>query len=209
MVHEMTSCTSITLSEVADLLTGYTFRRPPGPPTGEATVRVLSLGDVSPDGRVLSDSPARFIEPQPGLGRYSIRPGDLLFRGRGGGFAAAQAPDVEGPTAVAAPLVIVRPHGIESGYLAWALNRPAAHAFYAVAARGTALPAIGAKELSMIPIPLPPLHVQRRIAEIWRLADDQARLEHRLSDLRKIAIDLALQRAAEGATTDITKEQTP
>jgi hypothetical protein len=209
MAHEMNSCVQTSLSNVADLLTGCTFRRPPGPPTGEATVRVLSLGDVSPDGRVLSDSPARFIEPQPGFERYSIQPGDILFRGRGGGFAAAVAPKMEEPTAVAAPLVIVRPHSVEPGFLAWALNRPAAHAFYAVTARGTALPAIGAKELAMIPIPLPPLQVQRRIAEIWRLADEQARLEHRLSDLRKIAIDHALQRAAEGAITDIAKEQTP
>ena len=110
---------------------------------------------------------------------------------------------------MAAPLVIVRPHSIEPGYLAWALNRPAAHAFYAVTARGTALPAIGAKELAMIPIPLPPLDVQRRIADIWRLADEQSRLEHRLSDLRKVALDHALQCAAEGAATAMPKEKTP
>lgn len=209
MSHEMISCTTIHLSDVADLLTGYTFRQPPGPPSGEATLRVLSLGDVSSAGRVLIDSPPRFIEPQPGLERYWLRPTDILFRGRGGGFAAGLAPKTDEPVAVAAPLVIIRPHGAEPGFIAWALNRPAAHAFYAVTARGTSLPAIGAKELSMIPIPLPPLDVQRRIAEVWRLADEERRLSTRLSDLREIALDHALQRAAEGATTDITKEQTP
>jgi hypothetical protein len=201
----------VRLEQIADLLTGLTPRQTPGSPVRAQSLRLLSLSDVSPSGEVVSSVP-RWVEPSPAYRRYAVNPGDLLFRGRGGGFAAALVPDLGSEAAASAPLVIIRPGPeVDPAYLAWVLNSPAAHTHYARAARGSALPAIGATELAMLAIPLPPRDVQLRIAEIASLARQEAALEQKLIELRARRIDRVLQLAANDANgaTLITPNSTP
>lgn len=186
----------VPVGQVADLLTGITPRQSEGAPTRALTLRLLSLSDVSQSGEVLSSAP-RWGEPSSAYQRYAVHAGDILFRGRGGGFAAALVPDLGTEAAAVAPLVIVRPGPeVEPAYLAWALNSPEAHEHYAANARGSALPAIGATDLSKLMIPLPPRDVQMRVAEVADLARRESALLQELSRLRTLQIDNILQLAA-------------
>lgn len=73
-------------------------------------------------------------------------------------------------------------------FLAWYLNQAPAQQFIEENARGSYVTAISRKDLSEMGIPLPPLDVQRQIADIQDLTGQESDL---LERLRTARIELA------------------
>lgn len=173
---------------------GYPFRtRLTQAPVGD--VSVVQMKDIDERGLLCLDDAMRVSLPEP-KARHWLREGDILFRSRGrsnkAALVAAQLPK----TVLAAPLLLIRPTGVDSRYLLWFLNCPRAQEQLAGMARGTAVQMISAGSLRSLEVLLPALDRQRQIAE----ADYLVRTEHELmtqiaSKRRWVTNDLLLRAA--------------
>ena len=86
---------------------------------------------------------------------------------------------------LAAPMLLIRPHGVLPEYLSWYLNAPATQAQLAAMAEGTSVRMISAEALKALDVPLPPLAIQRRIAQVAALAEQEQTLLERITTLRQ------------------------
>lgn len=171
------------LGDLAEIQMGYPFRsRLEHDPAGD--VAVIQMKDIDDTNLLLAGEAIRVALPK-GKTRHLLRAGDLLFRSRGRSNGAAQVPEGIGPAVLAAPMLLIRPHGALPAYLCWYLNAPAAQAQLAALAEGTSVRMISAEALKMLDIPLPSPSVQRRIAEAAALADHEQALLARIATLRR------------------------
>lgn len=190
------------LRGIASIQTGATLRdRPKANPQGP--VRLMQLGDVGPQGEIsLSDLP--FVEREPGFDRCILASGDLVFRGRGAGIAAAVVPPHEGEIVVALPLIIIRPEQqvVDPGYLAWVIGSPLSQRHFAMHMRGTGIVGVGKRDLETLEIDLPDLETQRKIAALVSLQRREAQLIDLHQDLRRQLLDSLLTTMVARATAN-------
>jgi restriction endonuclease S subunit len=95
---------------------------------------------------------------------FIVKPGDLVFRGRGAGITVAVMPNTALPVIVASPLIIIRPDHkkVDPDYLVWALTNDNARRYYAQYARGSVIVGIGKHDLEKIEIQLPAIQFQKK-----------------------------------------------
>lgn len=153
----------ICLADIANCSNGFTFREKPRD-SRTGNVRVVQIGDIGAEGAFDPRHSAKVTMPEPD-GKFLLQKDDLIFRGRGAGFAAAFVPDHDKPMMAASPLIWIRPDHdrVDSAYLAWVINSPAAQRFFMKAAQGTIVKSVGVRELAQLEIPLPPVSEQRKI----------------------------------------------
>lgn len=177
------------LSDLAAISMGLTLRGSVDDlPTGP--VRLLQLRDVDIGGKIAETGLAS-VEADPSYERFTARPGDLVFRGRGAGIAAALVSAADGELIIASPLILIRPDPtlVEPAYLAWALTAPPAQRHYAQFMQGTSITGVGVRDLSELSIDLPDLATQRKIAALVALQRQEAELLQRLASARSRLID--------------------
>lgn len=128
-------------------------------------------------------SVAEGVEPD---ASHRLRAGDVLFAARGQTNQAVVVTESRGALAASA-FFVLRParDGVDPAYLAWYLNTAPAQAHVRACAVGTKIASIPKPCLASLLVPLPPLYVQRRIAETVRLAAEE----------RAIASDLFTSKA--------------
>lgn len=114
-----------------------------------------------------------------------LRQGDLVFRSRGRSTGAALVGAGAPPAVLAAPLLLIRPTRIQSDFLYWYINSEHAQAHLASVAAGTSVQMISAESLRALPVPVPPVAAQERIAEITRLIRREEDLINQLAKRRK------------------------
>ena len=176
-----------TLSHLCSISLGLSLRTGVGADTGG--VPVVQLRDVDWEtGRVDWAALPTVSDIDPNEDRY-LRAGDVLFAGKGQTHQAVLIAEDYRALAVA-PFFVVRPmrDDVEPAYVAWYLNADPAQAHIhrcAAGAVGASIRSVSKKCLGSLPVPLPPLDVQRRIAEAVRLAAEE----------RALAIDLAERKA--------------
>ncbi len=188
---------SIPLGEVASVSTGFPVRRKVQSQAGGDVVLVQikgaggAEGGCTPTTVKLRNDGGRFE-------RHLLRDGDLLFQSRGSRHPVAVAdPTVRG--IAAAGLHVIRPDDarLRSDFLAWWLNHPSSQTrLISDFARGTYIPFVSKSALESFPIPLPPLDVQLRIAEVDRLRRRERALRARLDALTQQQVDVATLAAA-------------
>jgi hypothetical protein len=186
------------LSELAIIRLGIAFRsRLEHDAAGD--VAILQMKDVD-EGTGLSYATAtRGVLPKenPDL---LLRRGDLVFRSRGRSTGAALVGSGVPPAVLAAPLLLIRPTRIQSDYLYWYINSEHAQAQLASVAAGTSVQMISAESLRALPIPVPPVAAQERIAEIARLIRREVDLANQLTTRRKqLANHILMNYAHQGA----------
>jgi hypothetical protein len=93
------------------------------------------------------------------------------------------------PLVAASFLHVVRPDSsaIEPGYLLWWFNHPQAQQQLANEAHGTKIPFLSLKSARSLRIPVPPVTVQRQIAELHNLAERESQI---MGDLRRLRLKL-------------------
>ena len=171
------------LGEVAEVQMGYPFRsRLEHEPLGD--VAVIQMKDID-DTNLLHPEQATRVTLPHGKARHLLRTGDLVFRSRGRSNGAAHVVKELGPAVLAAPMLLVRPRKVLPEYLCWFLNAPSTQAQLAAVAEGTSVRMISAEALKSLPVPVPPLDLQRRIAEISALAQQEHTLLAEIAALRQ------------------------
>lgn len=174
----------------------YPFRGAvPNDPDGD--VAVVQLNEAGTRNQTLRDSIVRVANRDRRFDRYLLDTQDLLIQARGvrhpTGIVRLQIP------AIAAPgLHTLRPRAdrVTTSYLAWCLNHPRIQATIAQAAQGTHTPFIAKQALANLLIPVPPLPVQHRIAEVRRLREQERQLAAELDQARDALVDSATWEAA-------------
>lgn len=188
------------LAEVCDIQSGFTARS--ALIADEASgVPALQLGDLRRAPEVhLSEASRYRLEGR--LERYTVSPGDVLFRSRGEDNTAAVVEGEDGEAAIALlPLMILRPdrNAVLPQYLAWLINQPEGQRYLHSCARGTKLKMIPRDGLEELPISIPDLATQKLVVEISRLAAREASLLRALADKKEEFTSFALLRQVRNA----------
>ena len=166
------------LNHIADVLTGVTLREKPVPTKqARGNVFLMQLGDLNTDGTVQTHSMIP-TQNQSLFEKFTIKAGDIVFRGRGAGIVAAVVPETEWPVVAASPLMIIRPNTqkVDPHYLVWALTNDQAHRYYAEHARGSSIVGIGKRDLDLLEINLPPMAIQKKIGQLKNLETEEQHL---------------------------------
>lgn len=155
------------LSAVASLFAGHTFRGSlQDEPLGGVSVMTMALAE-SDTLTVEVDLPQIAFEGD--AAKLQLEPGDILFRSRGVNNLSIYVESVRRPCIFATPLVRIRafdPQKLEPRYLHWVLNSPAIQRDIHAQARGSMIRMVSLQSLRDIAIPVPPINVQRKIAEV-------------------------------------------
>lgn len=181
------------LKEISDIHSGYITRK---------KIEVASDGShyllqaKNVDGHHLTYETGEMIRFHPSLSRNDLplEKGDLLFMARGAHNFTIQLGDLPEPALAAACFFIVRVSSpdIQPGYLCWYLNQPPVeHYLLAHSGRSVHMPVVRRAVLEDIPIPMPPVERQAKIADLNALMLREKELLQQLSIKRKELITAA------------------
>ena len=189
-----------TLADACDIQGGYTAR---SALVGDDTTGrpALQMGDLRGDDGVRLGDASRF-KLDGKLERYTVAPGDILFRSRGENNAAVMVTGEEGEEAVALlPLMILRAHvsAVLPEFLMWSINQPEAQRYLDSTAQGTKLRMIKREALENMPISIPDLATQKMVVEASRLSAREAALLRELARKKEEFMSFALLRQVRNA----------
>jgi hypothetical protein len=188
----------MNLGGMAEVQMGYSFRsRLEHDPRGD--VAVIQMKDID-EANLLHVEDAIRVRLPKGKAHHLLRAGDLLFRSRGRSNGAAQVRAEVGPAVLAAPMLLIRPHGVLPEYLCWYLNAPATQAQLAALSEGTSVRMISAEVLKTLEVPLPSLAAQERIGQAAALAEQEQSLLARIAGQRQRLTTHLLMKLAHEAT---------
>lgn len=176
------------LSELAEVLTGITFRGESASrndPNG--THRLVRISDISSDGVIGEGAPGRVVVEAKDAGRYTLRMGDVLVAARGSRLTAAVFDRDEPAVAGSQFLVVkIRPQhlALSAGFLAWYLNLPAIQEQLTSEMRGSYVRSLPAGVLSRLQVPIPDERKQDAIVELTELQRQESRLIQQIAERR-------------------------
>jgi hypothetical protein len=177
------------LHELAELSTGYPFRGKVHH-EDEGDVLVLQIRDIDAlTGLNLGDG-IRLRGQDGKFDRYFLQPGDILFQSRGSRHpVAVLSQPVRGIAALGLHVLRLTSNSVRPEYLSWYLNHPRTQEKLKECARGSQIPFVSKGDLAEFLVPVPPLEIQHRIAEVERLRKQERDLDERLEDLKQQYID--------------------
>jgi restriction endonuclease S subunit len=195
------------LRDVCSVLSGYTMRGrlEPAPAGG---VLAIQPSDLEENGIIEVGVLIRVDAP---TGRSEVGSGDVLFRSRGiRTFACAVPDNLTEPAIALMPLFVIRPDddGVDSRYLAWALNQSEAQSHFRQSSQGQSIQMVSKRVLEDAPISLPPLARQKQIAAAAQLAGRQLMLERRLVERRYTLLSLQFAHAAQSFSESPSQNRT-
>ncbi|MFH0908779.1 MAG: hypothetical protein V1929_08455 [bacterium] len=165
---------------------GVTLRGPEATRTvAGGTVHLIRIGDISQDGGWENREFVR-IEPREKIrDDLCLRPGDVLFPNRGTRTTAICF-RLDLPKAIAgAQLFVLRPDPavVDPEYLAWTLRTEESANYFKSRRKGSYVQIIQRQDLADFEIPLPPLWVQKLVAEVAGLASEERVKSVKLAEL--------------------------
>jgi len=121
------------------------------------------------------------INPERPVERYLVSPGDVIFISRGSLNRAVLLESIPDPSLASASFYILKlKKGVAPGYIAWCLNQDFVQVKVAEIRTGAGTPLVPRIDFSNIPIVLPSLGTQRKIAEISSLMAHEKMLANRM-----------------------------
>lgn len=173
------------LLEVADLLSGYTFREAiEQQPQG--TIRVIQPRNLN----ALSDAP--LIEPFPKYEKYLLKNDDILLTIKGAGNSVTRLVIDERQDYVCnAAFAVIRPDKsmINPAYLAWYLQHEEIQQLLRSFQTGTTVQNLALKDLQDIAIECLSLETQQTIGRLAALESQRFQMVQELSVKRKTLLD--------------------
>lgn len=135
------------------------------------------------------------IRPSRKVERYAVRPGDILYLSRGGTTYPVLIDSVPEHTIAPSTFFVLRPGPhVVPAYLVWALEQAPTERVLSSLRTGAGTPTIPRTGFMEIPVPLPDLATQHRIAELWRLQNREIHLRRQLLEETQRLHRLAGQR---------------
>ena len=113
---------------------------------------------------------------------HILEDGDILFVGKGmRNFAWKYSADI-GKAIASSIFYVIRPKSelVDADYLVAIFNSSKYQSFFQVLGAGSSIPSIRKNELEVVEIPLPPLEIQKKIADLSLLHQKQLLLTEKL-----------------------------
>lgn len=175
------------IGTIANIRMGATLRgRDATRPTPTGSCNFLRIGDISQDGKLLTEELIR-IEPNESIkDDLFLRSGDVLFPNRGT-RTTALAYRLDLPrTLVGAQFFVLRPNPelVLPEYLAWFLRTDEASRHFEGRRKGSYVQIIQRSDLAELEMPVPPLTIQQKIVDASNLALRERNIEEKLASLR-------------------------
>lgn len=155
------------LGELAKIRSGHPFRSKVEHSPSSWDHYVLQLKDVQKESHIDLSHAAQVLmsnERSP----HPLQPGDILLRARGGYYYSALF-TADQPNVIAASQFFILSPTIsraDPAYLCWFLNQPASQQYFARNDSGSNIPMINKRAISELPVTLPSLATQHKIAKI-------------------------------------------
>jgi restriction endonuclease S subunit len=186
------------LKELAAIQVGYTFRVPPSS-LNIGDVAVIQARDLATANTVAVDGLAR-IQIESPKDHHLVKPGDLVFKSRGGKFTSAIVADYPGVAVVAGPLFRIRVSSLRlvPEYLNWFICHATTQKILAGLAKGTMQQMISKEALEDLEIPVPSLDRQKVIVALASLGEEERNLMIRITEQRERIISAQLIQLAKG-----------
>lgn len=183
------------LEDVARVQPGY-LSRTSVRSVSTGTHRLVQARDVSPRHGLRVDAIIRF-KPERNPDLYRVSRGDILLTARGQDHRACLIDTDLSDVLASSVFYIIRPREelVLPGYLAWWLNQPDAQAALETASRGTGIGYIARPLMERISVVVPPLDMQRRIADAMDLWQRQRSIQSRLDQKREQLIHATCRQA--------------
>jgi restriction endonuclease S subunit len=150
----------------------------------EGTLQVIAAQHITKgEPYRYNEEHALLISPPKFYDKYLVTAGDILFMSRGINNYAVLVESVPSPAIAPLTFFIIHPkQNVLSEYLVWCLNLEVVKARLNEIRAGAGTPMIPSNAFREISIPLPPLTIQKRIAEIGRLQMLEKQLLQQLTD---------------------------
>ncbi len=176
------------LDQIAEVFSGH-YEKGAAKDEPSGTHRLVFIGSIDPEPghRLLRDRCPRFT-PTKDPGDAVLQHGDLIIPARGErlDIAMIDEPPDSRPLVAASFLHVIRVNTdyADPRYLAWWLNQPQTQAVLRDRVRGTKIPFLSLRATRALEVHLPPLDIQRRIAEFHTLAVRESQIMTDLRDTR-------------------------
>jgi restriction endonuclease S subunit len=179
------------LKDFAAIRSGYLFRGRIEPdPAGR--YRVIQIGDISTDAKLLSNTLTR-ISLSGVKTSHLIEKGDLLFISRGQRKQAVAITEEIDNAIPTSQIFVLRPHErLLPEYLAWYLNQRPAQRYIEEHSTGTNVSLINMEAFGKMPFQAPPLETQRRVMRIYELSLRERELIGSILEKRRRLIEMSL-----------------
>jgi restriction endonuclease S subunit len=175
------------------LASGYSFRgkithKPKG------TVRIIQLKDFTNNYSEIGNE-CYLVDGSKIKDKYYLQDGDILFISKGANnFAVTHSKTDNIPTIASSALFVIRVDTkvANSRYVAWYINQAPVQSYFKQNEMGTYITSINKKTVEEIPLKLPPIQVQEKIAALAVLATKEQILYNQIKELRGSLIQTLL-----------------
>lgn len=171
------------------LTSGYSFRSKIINDSN-GTVRVIQLKDFTDNYTNIGNS-CYFVDGSKIKDKYFLNEGDILFIAKGtNNFAVTFNPKDKITTIASSALFVIRVDETIANpyYVAWYINQPIVQNYLKQNEMGTYIPSINKPTIEGIPLILPSLKVQKKIAVMAELQNREQELIIRIKNMRKRVI---------------------
>lgn len=175
------------------LASGYSFRgKITNKPKG--TVRIIQLKDFTNDYSEIGNE-CYLVDGSKIKDKYYLHDGDILFISKGANnFAVTYSKTDNIPTIASSALFVIRVNVQVANprYVTWYINQAPVQSYFKQNEMGTYITSINKKTVEEIPLKLPPIHIQDKIAALAVLATKEQALYNHIKELRSSLIQTLL-----------------
>ncbi len=175
------------------LFSGYSFREKITP-AKEGNLRVVQLKDVENDYTTIGKD-CIFVNKKQVKNKYYLKDGDILFISKGANnYAISFYADDNHPSVASSAFFVVRLDETKANpnYVAWYINQKKIQQYLESQASGTYTTSINRETVENIPILLPSISQQDKIANIAALALKEQNLYNQLMENKNLLIQTQL-----------------
>jgi hypothetical protein len=175
-----------TLSELADVRSGYAFRGRPAR-VDRGGIMLVQMRDLDSATGWVQESNLEQIEPPPNWEKYRLRLHDVVLAARGDNNQGAQfGGNTEALPASNLLVLRIRPGcELHPFFLVWYLNLPQTRAQLRQMRTGSNIPFIPIESLKGLPVPVPSNEMQQHIFGLNELFQTEQRLMTQLQERKK------------------------
>ena len=178
------------------ITSGYSFR---GKITGssDGTLRVVQLKDMQHEYTSIGRD-CTLIDADGMKKKQYLKEGDILFIAKGANnFATVFEPVDQLPSIASSVFYVIKVNAAKADphYIAWYINKTQVQKYFQAHAAGTYSRNINKEVVENIPLQLPSLEIQKKIARVAKLAQKEQYLYEQLKEKRNKLLETQLIKA--------------
>jgi restriction endonuclease S subunit len=179
------------LQDICEIRAGYSFRGRIEP-ASDGTYSVVQIKDLDEGAFFVANDLVKTNLTDVNS-NHLLRAGEVLFAARGVRKQAVVVDEVAPNTIFGSQFFVCEPkQGINPVYLAWYMNQAPSQRYFEENAAGSNVRIVTKEALGRLPVVVPQLTKQKKIADVYRLSLREKQLAAQIQEKRSILIEAAL-----------------